>query len=391
MSAAPLLWIPHASWSVPQRARLLSESLVGVCDVHSVDFFQGSTNLRGYLSGRYIKSYFPSTELHNGVNVHHVPQISPSLYLHWIRSVNQSLMSNAVREIIQNYAIENVVGCFIVPPPECSNLIFDIFDPNPEYWRSSSRFAHEYADEIAQMEARYLQRANRVTAASTILAMTYGVEDRAEVIPNGINLQAYSTAARDAMRERLGLKSRLVLVYSGRLEHIQEATLLLDSFRIVRRSMDVVLMVIGGGFGYDWLRKASSQEPELDIRFLGPVEPADMPAYLAAADIGLCPYSEARSTWIPYGVLNELRAMDTPVIGGSMKIVEYSASGLPVVCTDQAAFNKIGFENVIFSGFSADSYAKSIRIAADSPRRRPSLISEYDLSNLIRKFQEVLK
>ena len=368
---------------------MLSEGLTGVCDVHAVDFFQGSANPLEYISGRYVRSYLRATSVHNGVNVHHVPQISPTFYLQLIRKVNQSLMSSAVRDIIRSNSIENVVGCFVVPPPSCDNLIFDIFDPNPEYWRSSARFAHGYAEEIAEMETCYLGRADKVTAASTTLAMKYGVEDRAIVIPNGVNLQAYTTAARPAMRNRLGLNDHTALVYSGHLEDIQEASLLLESFRIARREMKIVLMVIGGGFGYDWLKRASTQER--GIRLLGPVDPGDMPSYLSAADIGLCPYAQFRSSWIPPGILDELRVTDGPVLGGSVKIVEYSASGLPVVCTDQAAFNRIGFENVVFSGFSAEDFAKSIRLAADVPRRRPSRISEYDMPNLIRKFQEVLQ
>lgn len=79
-----------------------------------------------------------------------------------------------------------------IPPPSVPRLIFDLFDDSISNWRAQGKMA--YADEIEQTERRYLERANVVVAASSVLA------DRAQAvnlaidvhwIPNGVDLTLF--------------------------------------------------------------------------------------------------------------------------------------------------------------------------------------------------------
>ena len=73
-----------------------------------------------------------------------------------------------------------------------------------------------------------------------------------------------------------------------------------------------------------------------------------------------------------------------------MKIVEYSAAGLPVVCTDQVVFRTMRFENTVLTGFEPGEFADGIVSAMEMPRHQPLILSEYSLQTVISRLEELL-
>jgi glycosyltransferase involved in cell wall biosynthesis len=133
------------------------------------------------------------------------------------------------------------------------------------------------------------------------------------VSPNGVDVNRYSPKARNragAIRNRYGLTTP-TLVFHGNLAnaHNSEAVkeLLHDVFPAVRRKHpDATLFLVGGN------------PPETDqpgVITTGLVE--DLPAHLAAADLAVAPMRSGSGT--------------------NLKILEYLATGLPVVTTPVGA------------------------------------------------------
>src|SRR5207253_6123130 len=77
--AVRILYVPHASWATPQRAKLLSEALAWRHEVHATDWVANFRSVRDLLSSNYWRNYVPRSWTENRVHVHHVPRITPAL------------------------------------------------------------------------------------------------------------------------------------------------------------------------------------------------------------------------------------------------------------------------------------------------------------------------
>jgi glycosyltransferase involved in cell wall biosynthesis len=133
-------------------------------------------------------------------------------------------------------------------------------------------------------------------------------------IPNGISGSVYDVPVdRDAKRRELGLAPNAkVLGFASRLEPQKGIPYLLEAMpEIVRRSPDVVLLIVGQGREQQQLeRQVAALDLQASVRFLG--VRFDMPQMLGLFDIMVLP-----SIWE----------------GLPMIILEAMAAGCPVVAT----------------------------------------------------------
>jgi glycosyltransferase involved in cell wall biosynthesis len=137
-------------------------------------------------------------------------------------------------------------------------------------------------------------------------------EQKIEVIPNSVELNKFSTALDGSIiRNRYGLHGKFVMIFHGVLDYPpnQEATWILANSvlpNILKEYPDAYLLLVGRN-----PPKISSP----NIIATGFVE--NLPEYIAAADVALVPLLKG---------------------GGSrIKILEYMASGKPVVSTTKGA------------------------------------------------------
>ena len=95
---------------------------------------------------------------------------------------------------------------------------------------------------------------------------------------------------------------------------------------------------------------------------------------MSALDVGLCPY------------------MKTPGADAScpMRLIMYSAMGLPTVCTDLESVRRMDWPNVVLVEDSAHSMTQGIDQALQMSRIRPSQIDEFDLTYLTQNYEKVL-
>lgn len=365
-----ILWIPHASWKTPQRARLFCEKLSEKHDVHVTDICADFTSLKDYVSWRYITSYFYWKYMDGKITVHHIPRISPALPFRSLRRFNYRIFSKYVDKIIEKEGIEAVVGTFVCPPPVARRLVFDLFDDNPAYWREFGRFK-SYADEIEAVESAYISTSNEVVAASSVLADKVK-EREVHLIPNGVDLKKFSKADGSKIREKLGLKG-IVVGFIGNQDKFDELYKVVKASELLK-GRDLTFLVVGKGGAIAPIKKHINKKGVDNFIFTGFINPLEVADYYKAIDIGLCPYVKTKG-----------RDAGCPI-----KLLEYTAAGKPVVATELEEVKRMNFSNVILVKDDAISLADGIKKAFESKVKIPKEIEKYDINKLAKKYEKVI-
>lgn len=179
---------------------------------------------------------------------------------------------------------------------------------------------------------RLTQMADAVIAPSKSLAVLLresGVRRPIEVIENGVELERFQRRSHHLERGHLSIpEEAMVFVYVGRIAREKNIRRLVDEFQtIATRRDDAYLLVVGGGPLLQ-VTKHALADAGLDrwTRFVGPVRPEQVPAYLAVADV----FVSASVTEVH-----------------PLTVIEAMAAGLPVV-----AFDSPGMSDIVDDGVS---------------------------------------
>jgi glycosyltransferase involved in cell wall biosynthesis len=204
----------------------------------------------------------------------------------------------------------------------------------------------------------------------------HGVRARWLVVPNGVDLEAYSEASaaeRAAARRRLELGDGPLVVCLGRLSRQKGQDVLLDAWPAVRtRVRDAQLVLVGAGPEGKALRRRAGH----GVRFVGHRE--DVDEWLAAADVVALP-----SRWE----------------GMSIGMLEAMARGKSIVATDvpgvlEALDNDAGAvippeDPVALAEAIAVRLLDPDRAAAEGRRARQRAERTYDLATTTARIAEV--
>lgn len=136
----------------------------------------------------------------------------------------------------------------------------------------------------------------------------------------GADLDRFSPKINgDKIKKKYNLKKNVVL-YLGQLHGAQYAGLAIKAFpKILKEKKDVSLFIVGGGFYLDELKKlVKEMNLSNDIIFTGYVKREDIPKHIATADVAIASFEK-----------NKITECKSP-----LKIVEYLASGKPIVASD---------------------------------------------------------
>jgi len=208
--------------------------------------------------------------------------------------------------------------------------------------RALAAFAYHYLT----WELPLLRAADRVIAVSDQVARSarrwFGVpRDRLDVVYNGVDTAVFAPdpAARAATRARLGARGPLLLHLSALTRQKGVHVLLRALPAVLAACPDVSVAVAGdGGYAREARALARSLGVGHAVRFLGAVDHADVPAYLAACDVFVLP--TLRQEGLPFAVL-EAMACARPVvvsrIGGVPSVVRDGDNGLLVPPGDERA------------------------------------------------------
>jgi len=169
--------------------------------------------------------------------------------------------------------------------------------------------------------------ADSVSVASKALrtlAVRRGANKRRVFLaPVGADLQQfYPDRSSDRIRKKYNIEGALLILYHGQLHSCQYVGLFLNAIKIILKtgnSNHLKFMVLGSGSELSMLKKIAQElKIEDKVIFTDFIPHTDIPRYIATADICVAPFDD-----------NEVTRCKSP-----LKIVEYMASGKPIVASD---------------------------------------------------------
>ncbi|MFJ6698717.1 glycosyltransferase family 4 protein [Streptomyces sp. NPDC091272] len=161
------------------------------------------------------------------------------------------------------------------------------------------------------------------TRSRIAAALTPQAAGRMVQLPPGVDEKTFHPGSGGAaVRERLGLTDRPVVVCVSRLVPRKGQDTLIEAMpQILRAVPDAVLLIVGGGPYEQDLRKLARETGVGDsVRFTGAVPWAELPAHYGAGDVFAMPCRTRRG------------GLDVEGLG--IVYLEASATGLPVVAGD---------------------------------------------------------
>jgi len=195
-------------------------------------------------------------------------------------------------------------------------LVASYHTPTAEYatyLASNERLASHIASVSESYERWFFGRANAVLAPSEAtrdhLVDVVGVDADVFVVPNGVDVERFSPVDSTAFVEKYGLDTGRPLVgYTGR--HGYEKRL--HELVAAAEGMDVTVVFGGDGPARADLEEQAI-ESDADVRFLGFLDRAELPAFYSALDVFAFP-SPVETQGL---VALEANACGTPVVGAN--------------------------------------------------------------------------
>jgi glycosyltransferase involved in cell wall biosynthesis len=192
---------------------------------------------------------------------------------------------------------------------------------------------------LERLELFLYRRSNRIVVLTRAfkedLVQRGVAAGKIDVVTNGVALNQFSpTAARFDARRRLGIPPEKFLAgYVGTTGMAHGLETLLEAAALCRDHPNVHLLIMGEGARRDHLRQRAADLDLSNLTFANSVPQAEVPAYLAALDVGIVHLrpSPLFETVIP-SKLFEFMAMGVPVLlgvaGESADIVTRSGAGV---------------------------------------------------------------
>ena len=238
-----------------------------------------------------------------------------------------------------------------------------ILEVNSPLARERSEYGRLTWKRLAKhLEGRVWRAADAVLPVTHVLAeeiFEAGVKaDRVHVMPNGVDLRNFSSSLDGGeVRRKLGLVDEVVMGFTGFIRPWHGLDRILDLIAAMRHSRRLHLVVVGDGPARASLEQ---QADKLGIRelvkFVGPIDRAQIPQYIAAFDIALQPSA------VPYAC--------------PLKLVEYMAMGKAIVAPDQPNIRELiddGRTGLLFEGDDTRALHSAVSRLAGDPQLRKRL------------------
>lgn len=182
-------------------------------------------------------------------------------------------------------------------------------------------------------------------------------ESKMMPLPLGVNPELFSIKKDGSnIREKYNLDDARVILYIGAMDKLRHLDILIHAFSKVREHKDnVKLLMVGEGDDKINLEKlASTFGIQNDVIFTGQVSYFDVPYFIAAANVCLCPVP-------PLSIYK---------VSSPTKMFEYMAMGKPVVANEEIPEQKEVIEESgggVLVKFGYESFAEGIIKLLEDP------------------------
>lgn len=212
--------------------------------------------------------------------------------------------------------------------------------------------------------------------------------DKIHIISNWADEDVYHPCERDeALARQVGLDGHFNVVYAGNLGAAQALGNVISAAALLKDLADVQFIFIGDGVEEERLKNAAAAAGLTNMRFLGRMQPQQMPAYYALADV----------------VLVHLK--DDPLFEITIpsKTIAYLASGRPILAAvkgDAAEVVQAAGAGVTCPPENPQALADGLRFLHGLPRDqreamgaagRQAYLNQYTRSVLIGRYESLFE
>ncbi len=188
-----------------------------------------------------------------------------------------------------------------------------------------------------------------------IVRTSSGRQGRIHVTPNGVHVAAFQGPQRLREARDRSSSDRFVVVFVGSLKPWHGISDLLAAFRrLSQRLPRAKLLVVGDGPMRSEVEEIRHELGESRVELTGELSHDQVVERLASADVGVAPYPGVE-----------------PFYFSPMKVIEYMASGLPVVASSIGQLETLvepGMTGLLVEPGSPESLASALELLANDPR-----------------------
>ena len=287
----------------------------------------------------------PATETRGGLHVTRVDASPPAVpfedLVPWVLAFNTAVLAAGVRSArTHRFDVVHAHDWLVASAGVELARILDVplvgTVHATEYGRHQGHLPGPMNHLIHAIEGWFVEHSDRTVVCSTymheqIRTLFGAPEDRVDVIPNGVEVDALSppTDAVRALRRTLADDDTRLVLFAGRLEYEKGVQTVLHALeRLATRVGPVRFLIAGIGTYSDELRRLVSELGlEHRVHFTGFLEERDLRLHYAAADVAVAP-----SIYEPFGlVATEAMACGTPVVAsdtGGLREILAGGTGL---------------------------------------------------------------
>jgi glycosyltransferase involved in cell wall biosynthesis len=266
--------------------------------------------------------------------------------------------------------------------------IFDIYDDYANLTTISPQIP-DFLKPLGESFGRYLlgktvQSSARITYITEALNEAYKFPDeKARIIPNGVDVNAFYKRDSRELREELGLRDQFLVGYVGGLKSWVDLGPMLRVLKATEHELDMKLVVVGeeGELkkNVDMAREFGQSDRVL---FTGFVERQRVPDYVSAMDVCILPFRIS-----PY-THNSL----------PLKLFEYMACEKPVISTPLRGVKQAVADRVLYANDDAALIQRIKELYDDENERttlgrggRAFVLEHYSWDSILEKFDRVVE
>jgi glycosyltransferase involved in cell wall biosynthesis len=252
--------------------------------------------------------------------------------------LNARLIASQVIASVRALDMRNPIVCNAFVPGVSVSICDRLQSTAIVYFSTDAIEGMKEPKALHPLEAEWIERADCIVCTSESLAERFARPGRrVEFVPNGADVHLFENAA--ALEEPAPIRdlARPRAAYAGTIDYRCDA----DAICAVADRMPVV--VLGYAADAQTVRRLRMHR---NVRYVGAVPQAAVPAYLGAADVLLMPYLDNAATRFIY----------------PQKLHEYLATGRPVVASRLPALAAFG--DVITLASTAEFGSAAVQAAA---------------------------
>ncbi|MEA3325559.1 MAG: glycosyltransferase family 4 protein [Euryarchaeota archaeon] len=318
-------------------------------------------------------------------------KISPVFQeMYSIKTVDNLLRKARYRDFDVHFNYNALISGYAVAKKMKSvgvNTIYDVADDLPEMIKTSPQVPNllrpigYFIGDLVMKKNIHIS--TKVSYTTDSLRSSCKIpSNKSELIPNGVDTKLFRKYPSDDIRKELGINNAFVIGHVGVLREWIDLEPLFISVKQLSEKLDINLLIVGGGVGYEETMKLARKYGLLkNAIFTGTVPYTQVPKYISCMDVCIIPFK-----------LDAVSQNSLP-----LKLFEYLACEKPVISTKVEGITATVQNRVLYASNSEEYKNRIIELYNDEDLRkkmesegRKFVEKNYNWSLITSKLEKIL-